>query len=166
MVKILFSALAAALLGAPAHAQPAGPRVLTTADAAPAGLRPALAAADAALAGPVREARRTLAQAKKRYLAGLTEGGQLMLTVRVQAADTSFRQVAARVLGWHGSTVQVLLPGAADSQAAGSAEPVPVSLPEAAVLDWTIRRANGREEGNFVGRYLDTARQLEDLPLR
>lgn len=153
------------LLGrTPAGAQVPAPMVLTAATA-PAGVRPALARHETALADPVREALRTLPQAKKRFLAGLPQGDQFLLTVRVVATDTSFRQASARVLGWRGGTVQaLLLPEAAD--AAGAAEPLPVSFPETAVMDWTLLRASGREEGNYVGKYLDTSRQLSNLRLR
>ncbi|MET4075211.1 hypothetical protein [Hymenobacter sp. UYCo722] len=143
----------------PVAAQTAAPVVLTAATA-PAGVRPALAREATALADPVREALRTLPQAKKKFLAGLPDGDQFLLSVRVAASDTSFRQASARVLGWRGNTVQaLLLPEAADS--ASPLEPTPVSFPETAVLDWTLLRASGREEGNYVGRYTDTARQLE-----
>ena len=138
--------------------------VLTKATA-PASVRPALRRDETALAEPVREALRTLPQAKKKFLAGLPDGDQFLLSVRVIATDTSFWQVSARVLGWHGTTVQaLLLPNAANPT--GSGEPVPVSFPEAAVIDWTVRRASGRQEGNYVGRYADTSRQLESMPLR
>jgi len=147
-----------------ALAQAAAPVVLTAATA-PAGVRPALARNETALADPVREALRTLPQAKKKFLAGLPEGDQFLLSVRVVATDTSFRQASARVLGWRGNTVQaLLLPAATDS--AMPAEPTPVSFPETAVVDWTLLRASGREEGNYVGRYTDMARQLEGLRLR
>ena len=147
-----------------ALAQAAAPVVLTAATA-PAGVRPALARNETALADPVREALRTLPQAKKKFLAGLPEGDQFLLSVRVVATDTSFRQASARVLGWRGNTVQaLLLPAATDS--AMPAEPTPVSFPETAVVDWTLLRASGREEGNYVGRYTDTARQMEGMRLR
>ena len=147
-----------------AAAQAAAPVVLTAATA-PAGVRPALARDQTALADPVREALRTLPQAKKKFLAGLPDGDQFLLSVRVVASDTSFRQASARVLGWRGTTVQaLLLPAAADS--ATPAEPTPVSFPETAVVDWTLLRASGREEGNYVGRYTDTARQMEGMRLR
>ena len=143
----------------PAAAQQAAPVVLTVATA-PAGVRPALAREATALADPQREALRTLPQAKKKFLAGLPDGDQFLLSVRVAASDTSFRQASARVLGWRGGTVQaLLLPATAGS--ATPAEPLPVSFPEAAVVDWTLLRASGREEGNYMGRYTDTARQLE-----
>ena len=154
----------ALLAAGPAIAQVLAPVVLTT-TTAPAGVRPALARDDSALADPVREALRTLPQARKKFLAGLPTGDQFLVSVRVIAGDTSFRQVSARVLGWHGSTVQaLLLPGEADS--AGAGEPVPVSFPETAVVDWTLLRASGREEGNYVGRYTDTVHQMESLRLR
>ena len=79
--------------------------MVLTADTAPAGVRPALARDESALADPVREALRTLPQAKKRFLAGLANGDQFLLSVRVVDTDTSFRQATARVLGWHGSIV-------------------------------------------------------------
>ena len=145
-----------------AVAQTSAPVVLTAATA-PAGVRPALAREETALADPVREALRTLPQAKKKFLAGLPDGDQFLLSVRVAASDTSFRQASARVLGWRGNTVQALL------LPAGSAtptEPTPVSFPETAVVDWTLLRASGREEGNYVGRYTDTARQMEGMRLR
>ncbi|HEX8504580.1 MAG TPA: hypothetical protein VF630_04365 [Hymenobacter sp.] len=169
MEKLLFFAMllltnALVLRPLPATAQAVAPQVLTAATA-PAGVRPALARDERVLAEPVREALRTLPQAKKRFLAGLPQGDQFLLSVRVAATDTSFRQASARVLGWHGTTVQaLLLPNAADSS--HPTEPLPVSFPETAVLDWTLLRASGREEGNYVGRYTETARQLEGLRLR
>ncbi|WP_201985121.1 hypothetical protein [Hymenobacter rubidus] len=154
---------AAFLLALPTIAQGPAPVVLTAATA-PAGVRPALARDATALADPVREALRTLPQAKKKFLAGLPSGDQFLLSVRVIATDTSFRQASARVLGWHGNTVQaLLLPG---PDAADKAKPTPVSFPETAVVDWTLLRASGREEGNYVGRYIDTSRQLESMPFR
>lgn len=154
--------LGTVLLGASAlRAQVATPVVLTTATA-PAGLRVALARQQAALASPLREALRTLPITKKRFQAGLPEGDQLLLSVLVQATDTSFRQASARVLGWRGGTIQALLL----PNAVGAAEPLPVSFPETAVMDWTLLRASGREEGDYVGRHLTTTSQLERLPLR
>ncbi|MFC6225534.1 hypothetical protein ACFP2F_19970 [Hymenobacter artigasi] len=158
-------ATATVLLALPAVAQILTPVVLTTATA-PAGVRPALARDETALADPVREALRTLPQAKKKFLAGLPIGDQFLLSVRVIATDTSFRQASVRVLGWHGNTVQALLLPDTTASATTMAEPTPVTFPETAVVDWTLLRASGREEGNYVGRYTDTAHQLEGMRLR
>lgn len=156
---------AAVLLAFPTVAQAPTPVVLTAATA-PVGVRPALARDEMVLADPMREALRTLPQAKKKFLAGLPIGDQFLLSVRVIATDTSFRQASARVLGWHGNTVQALLLTESATALTNTAESMPVTFPEAAVVDWTLLRASGREEGNYVGRYTDTARQLESLPFR
>jgi hypothetical protein len=153
----------ALLLAWPATAQAPLPVVLTAATA-PAGVRPALTRSETALADPMREALRTLPQAKKKFLAGLPNGDQFLLSVRVIATDTSFRQASARVLGWHGNTVQALLLPSPD--AAGKADPTPISFPETAVIDWTLLRASGREEGNYVGRYLEVDQRVGGLQLR
>ena len=56
-------------------------------------------------------------------------------------------KVRPRVLGGHGAMVQArVLPTTTDSSA--PAEPVPVRFPEAAVVDWTLLRTNGRGAEN------------------
>ena len=65
----------------PVVAQVPAPVVLT-ADTAPAGVQPALARDESALADPVRKAVRTLPQTKKRFLAGLANGDQFLLSSR------------------------------------------------------------------------------------
>ena len=80
------------------------------------------------------------------------------------ATDTSFRKALARVLGWRGNMVQaLLLPAATDS--AMPAEPTLVSFPETVVVDWPLVRASSREEGNYMGRYTDTAQQVKTMRL-
>ena len=88
----------------PVAAQVPAPVVLT-ADTAPAGVQPALARDESALADTVRKVLRTLPQTKKRFLAGLANGDQFLLSVQVVDTDISFRQATVRVLGWHGSIV-------------------------------------------------------------
>ena len=57
------------------------------------------------------------------------------------------------------------MPAASASQAPED-ELTPLSFPEAAVLDWTIRHVDGREEGSFVSRYLDAATWTRVADLR
>jgi hypothetical protein len=154
----------ALLVGHTSSAQgPSAPVVLTDAPTAPAGLREKLVRADSALAEPLQQARRTLTQVRKRYTAGLANGEKCLVMVRVQASDTSFRQVQARVIGWRNGAVQALI---SPTPKATVADLRPVSFPETAVLDWTILQPNGRQEGNFIGRYLDMARQMESMLFR
>jgi hypothetical protein len=142
---------------------PLTPVVLTDAPTAPVGIREKMVRADSALAEPLQQARRTLTQARKRYAAGLSNGEKCLVMVRVQASDTSFRQVQARVIGWRNGAVQALI---SPAPKAPVTDLRPVSFPETAVLDWTILQPNGRQEGNFIGRYLDMTRQMESMLFR
>lgn len=81
----------------PVAAQAPAPMVLTT-DTAPARVRPALARDESALTDPVREILRTLPQIKKRFLAGLANSNQFLLSVRAVNTDTSFPPAPTRVL--------------------------------------------------------------------
>jgi hypothetical protein len=171
-VRLLLAGAACLPLTLPtvAQAQPGPasptPQVLSEAPTSAEGRR-VLASAEAEIADPVREARRTMPQVRKRFQTGLPNGAQCLLLVRVVEGDTTFRAVAARVIGWRDGRVQALLPAAATSSGPPVAsEKIPVSFPESAALDWTILRADGREEGNFVGRYLETAEQVQAMQLR
>jgi len=73
--------------------------------------------------------------------------------------------VPARLFGWHAGQAQAVMPAAAAPQAPED-EPTPLSFPEAAVLDWTIRHADGREEGDFARRYLEAATRTRVVDLR
>ena len=77
----------------------------------------------------------------------------------------TFRIVTARLFGLRAGQAQAVMPAAAASQAPEDGL-TPLSFPETAVLDWTIRYADGREEGNFVGRYLEAANRTQTIDLR
>ncbi len=130
-------------------------------------LRPALRAADADLAEPLREAHRTLTQVRKQFQLGLRVDDALFVAVRVLAADTAFRLVQARVLGWHDGTVQALVPAAQPSTQEPDADSAtPLTFPESAVLDWTLQHADGRVEGNFLGRHHAATERAGTMELR
>lgn len=161
----LFVSVSVSAAHASAAPSESTPGIIVSATTAPAALRPALAAADADLAAPLREARRSLSQTRKRYPHELPEGSILYVTVRAPLADTAFRMVQARVFGWREGRVQALVPAVATPQVPEDGL-TPLSFPETAVLDWTIRYADGREEGNFVGRYLEAANRTQTIDLR
>ena len=146
------------------------PGVIVSVASAPPALRPALAAANASLAAPLRAAHHTLPQVRRQYQLGLPINDDLYVAVRVLTADTAFRLVQARVLGWRNGTVQALVPAvpASSSQTPtpGEDSATPLTFPESAVLDWTLRHASGREEGNFLGKYRETAERGAALELR
>jgi hypothetical protein len=106
----------------------------------------------------IAKARKTYPAAKKRYLAGLPQGYRF--EVRKRLADPGgtpleevFIEVDAirdgKVFGRIGSEL-----GAVHSYRQWQS----ISFPESDVLDWTIVHPDGREEGNYVGKFLDTLR--------
>jgi uncharacterized protein YegJ (DUF2314 family) len=117
---------------------------------------------DELIAGPVKEALRTLPQAQKRFQAGLQPGETFYLTTRVVDPDGRFEQVFVQVRQWEGTYVQGTI--------ANKLETVKtfvtgqqLEFTTKAVLDWTLIRANGAEEGNYVGKFLDIQHRLDAL---
>jgi len=104
----------------------------------------------------IAKGRATYPAAKKRFLTGLPRGYRF--EVRKRLSDTGgaafeevFIEVDAikdgKVYGRIGSEL-----GAVRSYHQWQK----ISFPESDVLDWTIVHPNGREEGNYVGKFIDT----------
>lgn len=107
------------------------------------------------IAPAVKQARRTLPQAKKRFQTGLADGLAFFLTTRIYDADGRFEQVFVRVQEWQGSSIKGVIASdlaVVQQYQAGQL----IEFPEKAVLDWTISQPNGSEEGNFVGKLIDS----------
>ena len=108
-----------------------------------------------AIAPYVKKARETLPEAKKKYLAGLPKGQTFYVTIKLYDAAKKYEQVFVRVTSWKGETVQ----GALESDLALIRDHVKgekVTCRESEILDWTISKPDGTEEGNLVGKFLDT----------
>lgn len=100
------------------------------------------------------EARRTYPTAKKRFLAGLPPGHHFFVTATLREGakqENVFVSVSeikdGVVVGRLASDVALL-----SEHKSGD----PVQLPELDVEDWTITRPDGGEDGNVVGKFLDT----------
>jgi hypothetical protein len=104
----------------------------------------------------IAKGRATFPAAKKRYLAGLPHGYRF--EVRKRLADPGgaryeevFIEVdaikAGNVYGRIGSELGVVRSYCQRQR---------ISFPESEVLDWTIVHPDGGEEGNFVGKFIDT----------
>lgn len=153
MWQSLFRSLAVLLLCASAHAQEP-----VLAPNAPKD-RPVAAEAREkfvrSIAPHIARARSTYPQAKKRFLKGLPEGESFFITTRLQGADGSFEQVFiavqsirdGQVTGRIWSEIHVVK---------GYKYKDPYSFPEEHLVDWLITKPDGSEEGNFVGKFLDT----------
>ena len=105
----------------------------------------------------VDRARATWPATRARYLRGLAAGEQLFVTVRLRDADARVEQAYV--------TVQRIERGLIDGRIRSQTRTVSGyragdfhRLPESELVDWTIVRADGSEEGNVVGKFLETYR--------
>ena len=110
---------------------------------------------DRAIAPYVAQARASYPEARARYLAGLPPRHSFFVTVDLRDSRGNVERVFLLVdridTGViHGRIWNILqlVQGFTYRQA--------YSIPEAEVLDWTITKPDGTEEGNFVGNYLDS----------
>ncbi|MBS0456364.1 MAG: hypothetical protein JSS44_03375 [Proteobacteria bacterium] len=124
-------------------------------DVAQQGSTTQLARTDAALQPLIEQARRTYPEAKQRFIAGLPFGNIFSVTVRLRDAggrtEDVFLQVRAiaegRIYGVIASHIDLVT---------GFAAGDPYDLPESDIRDWTISKPDGSEEGNLIGKFLDT----------
>jgi len=108
-----------------------------------------------AIAPYVAKARRTLPETKKRFQKGLKPGEVLSLTIRIYDDAGRFEQVFLQVKSWKDTTIVGLLstpPELVKTHKQGEK----MTFAEKDVYDWTISKPDGSEEGNFVGKFLDT----------
>ncbi|TGE27552.1 DUF2314 domain-containing protein [Hymenobacter metallicola] len=117
---------------------------------------------DQLIAKPMKEALRTLPQARKRYQAGLKPGETFYLTTRVIDADGTFEQVFVQVLQWEDAYVQGTIANTLQTVRSYTTGQT-LEFTTSAVYDWTIVRADGSEEGNYVGKFLDIQSRLDRL---
>ncbi|GAA3920273.1 hypothetical protein GCM10022406_03340 [Hymenobacter algoricola] len=154
------------LASAAARAQqplPAAPAVVAApADAVSVDPAQSLLLFDQLIAAPVQEALRTLPQAQQRYQAGLKPGETFFLTTRLVDPDGRFEQVFVLVKQWEGAYVQGTIANKLETVTSYTTGQE-IEFTTKAVLDWTLIRANGFEEGNYVGKFLDIQNRLDAL---
>ena len=106
----------------------------------------------------ILQARATYPEARRRYLAGLPPQHGFFVTASLSdaaghrevvfigvdslAQDSIFGRIANDLL---------MVQGYRNRQ--------PYAMPEADILDWLITRPDGTEDGNVVGKFLDTLKQ-------
>ena len=117
-----------------------------------------LQAFEAAIAPHVAKAKDTYPAAKSRFLSGLPQGQMFFVTTRLSDGPGKFEQIFVAVQSIEGGAVsgtvasevrRVYGYGLGDSY----------TFPESQVMDWLITYPDGSEEGNFVGKFLDTYRR-------
>ncbi len=110
---------------------------------------------DKAIEPYVAKARAGLPAVKKRFAAGMPKDEMLMLTIRVYDPDRKFEQVFVSVQSWTDKEVV----GNIASEVMGIKSKKmgdDVTFDPKEILDWTIVKSDGTEEGNVVGNFLNT----------
>jgi hypothetical protein len=103
----------------------------------------------------IEMARKTYPEAKGRFLKGLPPKHSFFITTRLYDSAGRFEQVFIAVREITGGKVKGLIwsevhlvPGYKHGDA--------YTFPESELIDWTITKPDGTEEGNFVGKFLDS----------
>lgn len=107
---------------------------------------------EGAISASVAQAQETLDDAVARYYAGLQGKARFFCTVRLADEQGQIEQVYVEVSKWASQ-----ISGRISNQVKrlhGFTKGQEVSFDQADVLDWTILHKDGREEGNFVGKFL------------
>ena len=103
----------------------------------------------------IEKARATYQPAKARFLAGLPPKHTFFITTRLFDSSKRFEQVfiavndikEGRINGVIASDIRLV---------SGYKQGDEYTFPESELIDWTISRPDGTEEGNFVGTFLDS----------
>ena len=114
-----------------------------------------------AIAPLVEQARKTYSQARARFLAGLPRGETFFVTAKLADArrrtETVFIQVTkiakGKITGHIASKIMLV----SDYKEGDS-----YTLEESALVDWMISKPDGSEEGNLVGKFMDTYQTGDD----
>jgi len=109
---------------------------------------------DRAIAPFVEQARKSWPGAKKRYLAGLPKGQIFFVTAQLFEGK-QMEQCFLRVTKIAGGQIHATLatdPSALKKVRNGD----PITIKESELIDWMIAMPDGSEEGNVVGKFLDT----------
>ena len=103
----------------------------------------------------VQKARETFPEARARYLKGLPPRHVFFVTARLTDSAGRWEQVFIEVKEIKNGIVLGVI--ASDIRlVSGFKYGDQYSLPESDLIDWTISKPDGTEEGNFVGKFLDT----------
>jgi hypothetical protein len=105
----------------------------------------------------IAHARSSWPEAKRRFVAGLPRHYAFFVTTRLRDATGRIEQIFVAV----DSVVAKRIYGRIWSQILivdGYRLQQPYDFPEDDLIDWMIARPDGTEEGNIVGRFLDTYR--------
>lgn len=113
------------------------------------------AAYEQAIAPYVQKARESWPAARERYRAGLPRGETFFVTTHLRDSAGRTEQVFIRVTAISGDRIT----GTISNQiqlVQGFRQGQVHTFPDSDLFDWTITKPDGTEEGNLVGKFLDT----------
>ena len=110
---------------------------------------------EAAIKPYIEKARATYPQAKARFQNGLPPKHSFFVTARLYDSSKRFEQVFIAVSEIKEGTISGVL-ATEIRLVSGYQLGDAYSFPENELIDWTISKPDGTEEGNFVGNFLDT----------
>ena len=103
----------------------------------------------------VETARKTYPQARERFLKRLPPEHTFFITTKLRDASGRFEQVFVAVREIKGGQISGRI-WSDINLVSGYKLGDPYTFPESELIDWTISRPDGTEEGNFVGKFLET----------
>lgn len=110
---------------------------------------------DEAIKPYVEKARKSYPEARVRFLAGLAPKHIFFVTARLYDDAGHWEQVFIEVKEIKDGVIKGLIANEIET-VSGFKMADPYSLSESEVLDWTVSKPDGTEDGNFVGKFLDT----------
>ena len=110
---------------------------------------------DSILAPYISQAKSSYGQAKERFLKGLPSGEAFFVVTRIFDTDGKFEQVFMRVKNYKADNVSGIIANDLSTVKEYKVNQL-IVFKEIQVLDWLITKPDGSEEGNFIGKYLDT----------
>lgn len=110
---------------------------------------------EAAMKPYIEKARTTYPQAKARFLNGLPPKHTFFITARLYEPSKRFEQVFIAVKEIKDGKISGVI-ASEIRLVSGYKEGDTYSFPESELIDWTISKPDGTEEGNFVGNFLDS----------
>ena len=110
---------------------------------------------DKLVAPSVAQARATYPEAKRRFLSGLPRGDRFLLVTRLSDARGVREQVFVNVQTIRDHAVSGTISSAIIG-VSGFRFGDAYTFNEAELIDWTILHADGVEEGNYVGKFLES----------
>lgn len=108
-----------------------------------------------ALKPHIKEAKRTYPDAKKRFLNGLPPKDIFYITVKLRDEMGRIEQAFIEVKEIKDQTVKGIITDEV-TFVKKYKKGDEYTFPESELIDWKIIKADGTQEGNFVGKFLDT----------